>query len=770
MQTPQVIASIHGWRRQPCNALQATGEKLKLPSSQAKPTQNDNPLWVAVEEALANDSADKALADTDAALQKAKEAGDKKGQAVAMYLESHVRVVLEDRAAIDKLAATMKEVAALYKQANARQEELDVNKDIMEFLFLNGKNDEAEGMEKEIRAEVKSDKKLEASTLLDLAAVYYVLGRLDKAKGLVDEAAAAFEGLKDKAGLGQASLASAVLSLSQQKFDDALNILERSLQAQDDKKLKASIQYAMSQVHCAMGPQGLGSAFSDLKKARAFMQEARDPEGELEVLQVMQELHASQNQASEAMAINKEALAVTQASGDKKKEAQALLRLVSANLSTQNEIEALRLAEEAESKAKEAGDIACEAEASSNIAEVLLRRGDKAAALKRARDLLALCRQKSYEPGQAAAMVVLGSALLNDNAQSAEGMRCLQDAVRIYKESNDFVGLYSAHFALANAYFVRGDLEDGLTHAREVLSCCRRNGDKVNEEFVKQNIERGRQYAAAMRLTQAKRPSNESAGILLPPSGPQPCNTRFSRIPGSLLNIVAAGRNYWGVPRTIEDPTADDDRPPCHTIIWAHPMSDHSTTQMCLDFMHLVGAMAKNEVSKIPIIVQTRGVQERWCGGMTQGNMTSVMAVALWGLIKTCRTEIPQVPIMVLDFAHGLTTAQIPRQLKPPLGVPETVYFNKSRWEPQLVAVKSLLRADLKRDSMQGGGAGGGSTMDDSKKQGGQKFSRKPFSWVGPSIKMDYCWYTQEWKAVGAAEGEIIAQDPVVPVRALRQY
>lgn len=178
MQNVQVIASIHGWRRQPGNALQATGEKLKLPSSQAKPKKNDSPLWQAVEEALATDSADKALADAEAALQKAKEASDKKGQAVAMYLESHVRVVLEDRVAIDKLASTMKDVATLYKEANARQEELDVNKDIMEFLFLNGKKDEAEGVEKEIRAQVKSDKKLESSTLLDLAAIYYVLGTL----------------------------------------------------------------------------------------------------------------------------------------------------------------------------------------------------------------------------------------------------------------------------------------------------------------------------------------------------------------------------------------------------------------------------------------------------------------------------------------------------------------------------------------------------------------------------------------------------------------
>ena len=50
------------------------------------------------------------------------------------------------------------------------------------------------------------------------------------------------------------------------------------------------------------------------------------------------------------------------------------------------------------------------------------------------------------------------------------------------------------------------------------------------------------------------------------------------------------------------------------------------------------------------------------------------------------------------------------------------------------------------------------------------KFSRKAFTWTGPSNKMDYCWYRQEWRNVGPAEGEIIARDPLIPVRSLRQY
>eukprot|EP00438_Fugacium_kawagutii_P026207 Skav223837 [mRNA] locus=scaffold1256:209261:220266:- [translate_table: standard] len=46
-------------------------------------------------------------------------AGNKKGQALAMYLAIHVKVYQEDRTAIEKLPTSLKEVAALYKEATA---------------------------------------------------------------------------------------------------------------------------------------------------------------------------------------------------------------------------------------------------------------------------------------------------------------------------------------------------------------------------------------------------------------------------------------------------------------------------------------------------------------------------------------------------------------------------------------------------------------------------------------------------------------------------
>ena len=84
---------------------------------------------------------------------------------------------------------------------------------------------------------------------------------------------------------------------------------------------------------------------------------------------------------------------------------------------------------------------------------------------------------------------------------------------------------------------------------------------------------------------------------------------------------------------------------------------------MCLELMDLIGAMAKGDIPKIPVIVQTRGVFGRLCGDMTYGSMTSVAAVTLWGLIRTARLEMPKVPILTLDFQPTMSIAQITRRI-----------------------------------------------------------------------------------------------------------
>ncbi|CAE8662628.1 unnamed protein product, partial [Polarella glacialis] len=527
---------------------------------------------------------------------------------------------------IDNLPSLLREVAALYREVGDLTEEESILKDIMGYQLGRGAKNEVSKMEAEIRDLFAAKKQEVPAALLRIAAVHYASGGAERARLLAEEAVEAAATLGDQATQGLALLACAAVHLSQQKLDDAVKAVERAVQLQDDKRQKASGYYAIAQISISM-EKGLSEALAALKTARALMQEAGDKAREIEILQIVTELHLGRQEAAEAMSAGREALAVSQAFGDKKLEAGSLQLLASANLARSNESEALRLAEEALSKAREAGDTGLEAEASNSIANIFLSRGDQKAAAAKSRELLTICRERQNLPGEASAMVVLGNAILADNKRSSEGLQYLQAACSIYDELGDVYGMHSAHFSLANSFFIRGDLEDGLRHAREVLACCRRTGDKVNEDFMKQNIERARQMAAEQRRQEPKRLSVEGASILAGPAGPQACAIKGSRVPGSLLEIAAAGRRYWGVPRQVQDAAAEvDERPPSHCIVWGHSMSDNSPTQNCLELMALAGAMAKGDIAKIPILVQTCGVHGRLVGDMATASQSMVSA------------------------------------------------------------------------------------------------------------------------------------------------
>jgi len=293
-------------------------------------------------------------------------------------------------------------------------------------------------------------------------------------------------------------------------------------------------------------------------------------------------------------------------------------------------------------------------------------------------------------------------------------------------------------------------------------------GDTANTEILKQTIEQARAATAEARKTTPKRPVHiAGGGGGAPSTGPEKSTISESSVPKEVLDVAAAGRKYWGVPKMVAaDPTVDAaERAPSHIIVWGHCLSDNVPTQNCIEFGDLVGCMAKGDVAKTPIIIQTCGVNSRMTGQHIPSSFTNVAAVTIWGMARTVRQEIPQVQVALLDFNEELTAAQIPRQLRPAIPfVMESAYYHHARYEPQLAQVPSLFRRELKRDNLTGGG--GGSAMGDPKKTA--KFMRRSFNWTGPTHKLDYCWYRQEWRACGPAEGEVGPMPPPPPCRALR--
>merc|ERR1719352_178615 len=89
---------------------------------------------------------------------------------------------------------------------------------------------------------------------------------------------------------------------------------------------------------------------------------------------------------------------------------------------------------------------------------------------------------------------------------SVDGLTSAKDALMIYSDLGDVLGMQQALHTLANAFFAKGDLEEGLKCAKEALAYFRQTGDTANEEVLKQTIEEARASIAELRKQVPKKP------------------------------------------------------------------------------------------------------------------------------------------------------------------------------------------------------------------------------------------------------------------------
>lgn len=505
--------------------------------------------------------------------------------------------------------------------------------------------------------------------------------------------------------------------VAKKQHSEAINLVKESAESIRDGRHKADLLILLAQVHLGKDG-GWHDAMSALSTAQTLHREAGNSQGEVEAMGMAAQLHFEGGDTESALRVARDALA-----------------------------------------------IAPDATSMHTIAQVQLSRGNAAAATEQATEMLALCQEKENKAGQASASLTLTNAIFSTDETSMEGLRMGRQTLALFQEVGDVYGTQSALHTLANGYFSRCDLEEGLKCAREALACCRQTGDEVSEETLKAVIEEARVSTAEYRKYAPKRP------FVVPPSAitPRPAGPSISAAQPSLppmeLEAASANRGFWGVPTQAEaDPSVDAaDRPPSHSVIWGTCLSDNVPTQVCVEFADLLACMQKGDVPRIPIVVLTSGVFGRQVGEHQPASMTNVSAATIWGMARTARQEMPTVIIQMLDFSEGMTAAEIPRTIRPQLM--ESAYYHKARWEPQIAAVPSLFRRELKKDNLTTGGPGG-NREDESKKQA--KYMRRSFNWMGPSHKLDYCWYRQEWRACGPAFDDIGPMPPPPPCRALR--
>merc|ERR1712054_222527 len=119
---------------------------------------------------------------------------------------------------------------------------------------------------------------------------------------------------------------------------------------------------------------------------------------------------------------------------------------------------------------------------------------------------------------------------------------------------------------------------------------------------------------------------------------------------------------------------------PQQIVVWAETLRDGCVTSWGTEFCVLLNAMSQAG-ARIPILTITRGAYGRFVGETAAPNWNNASSMAMWGLVRTARQEIPNIPMLVMDVPYGTPTAQIGRCLLP--SDAEQIYYHGVKFVPQ---------------------------------------------------------------------------------------
>merc|ERR1712193_242161 len=120
---------------------------------------------------------------------------------------------------------------------------------------------------------------------------------------------------------------------------------------------------------------------------------------------------------------------------------------------------------------------------------------------------------------------------------------------------------------------------------------------------------------------------------------------------------------------------------PQQIIVWANTLSDGCVTTWGTDFCVLLNAMSQAG-ARIPILTITKGAYGRFMGETVAPKWSDAQSLALWGVFRTARQEIPNIPMLGLDIPYGVPTAEISKMLLP--SDQEQAYYHGVKFCPQV--------------------------------------------------------------------------------------
>jgi hypothetical protein len=186
---------------------------------------------------------------------------------------------------------------------------------------------------------------------------------------------------------------------------------------------------------------------------------------------------------------------------------------------------------------------------------------------------------------------------------------------------------------------------------------------------------------------------------------------------------------------------------PQQIVVWGYNFSDNCVTGLGTEFSVLLNAMSQAQ-ARIPILVITKGAYGRFVGETVAPKWTDASSMAMWGLIRTARQEIPNIAMLGVDIPYGTPSSEIGKMLLP--SDAEQLYYHGVKFLPQIEQIPSLLK------KAQG-------TPGNGQAKSGEKpmFARKMFNWGRPESKLDNVWFRQKFIAVGPAHVDVATKPGV---------
>jgi hypothetical protein len=195
-------------------------------------------------------------------------------------------------------------------------------------------------------------------------------------------------------------------------------------------------------------------------------------------------------------------------------------------------------------------------------------------------------------------------------------------------------------------------------------------------------------------------------------------------------------------------PGATVPKAPQQIVVWANTLSDGCVTSWGTEFCVLLNAMSQAG-ARIPILTLTKGAYGRFVGETVAPKWNDATSMAMWGLIRSARQEIPNIAMLCMDVPYGVPAAAISKCLHP--SDIEQLYYHGVKFVPQIEQIPSLLKkAQLS--------PGTGKVKTDTAKP---QFQRKMFNWGRPESKLDNVWFRQKFIAVGPAHVDVATKPGV---------